>query len=76
VALGGGVFQNALLLERVIERLEKLEFRVLTHSRVPANDGGISFGQAAIAAARDYARDQPQVVDELQPNSASANGRV
>jgi hydrogenase maturation protein HypF len=57
VALSGGVFQNALLLERVIEGLEKLEFRVLTHSRVPANDGGISFGQAAIAAARDCAED-------------------
>lgn len=54
VALSGGVFQNALLLERVSERLEKLGFRVLTHSRVPANDGGISFGQAVIAAARDY----------------------
>jgi hydrogenase maturation protein HypF len=53
VALSGGVFQNALLLERAIHRLQMLGFRVLTHSRVPANDGGIALGQAAIAAARD-----------------------
>lgn len=54
VALSGGVFQNALLLERTCRRLERLKFRVLTHSRVPANDGGIALGQAAIAAARGY----------------------
>ena len=53
MALSGGVFQNALLLERTCRRLERLKFRVLTHSRAPANDGGIAFGQAAIAAARD-----------------------
>ncbi|HEY2108207.1 MAG TPA: carbamoyltransferase HypF [Candidatus Binataceae bacterium] len=53
VALSGGVFQNALLLERTSQRLLARGFRVLTHSQVPANDGGIAFGQAAIAAARD-----------------------
>jgi hydrogenase maturation protein HypF len=53
VALSGGVFQNALLLERTSQGLERCGFNVLTHSRVPANDGGIAFGQAAIAAARD-----------------------
>ncbi len=53
VALSGGVFQNLWLLERVHQSLESLGFRVLTHRRVPANDGGIAFGQAAIAAARD-----------------------
>jgi hydrogenase maturation protein HypF len=53
VALSGGVFQNALLLDRTSQRLQMWGFRVLTHSRVPANDGGIAFGQAAIAAARD-----------------------
>jgi hydrogenase maturation protein HypF len=57
VALSGGVFQNALLLERVSSGLKKLGFAVLTHSRVPANDGGISLGQAAIACARDYLSD-------------------
>jgi hydrogenase maturation protein HypF len=55
VALSGGVFQNALLLERTSQQLQMRGFRVLTHSRVPANDGGIAFGQAAIAAARDRA---------------------
>jgi hydrogenase maturation protein HypF len=56
VALSGGVFQNALLLERTWQRLQMRGFRVLTHSRVPANDGGIALGQAAIAAARDGVR--------------------
>ncbi len=55
VALSGGVFQNLLLLDRTVSRLEADGFRVLTHSRVPCNDGGISFGQAAVAAARDLA---------------------
>jgi hydrogenase maturation protein HypF len=50
VALSGGVFQNLLLLDRVVSTLEGNAFRVLTHSRVPTNDGGISLGQAAIAA--------------------------
>jgi hydrogenase maturation protein HypF len=51
VALSGGVFQNMLLLGRTVNRLEARGFRVLTHSRVPCNDGGISLGQAVIAAA-------------------------
>jgi hydrogenase maturation protein HypF len=52
VALSGGVFQNKLLLEEVERRLGSEGFRVLTHRHVPANDGGLSLGQAAIAAAR------------------------
>ncbi|MBV9380763.1 MAG: carbamoyltransferase HypF [Streptosporangiaceae bacterium] len=55
VALSGGVFQNTLLLRETVRRLETSGFRVLTHSRVPCNDGGISLGQAVIAAARDQA---------------------
>ncbi len=53
VALSGGVFQNLLLTRRVLGRLETAGFAVLTHSRVPCNDGGISLGQAAVAGARD-----------------------
>ena len=52
VALSGGVFQNTLLLTAAVRRLEDRGFTVLTHSRVPCNDGGISLGQAVIAAAR------------------------
>lgn len=45
-ALSGGVFQNKLLLKMVQCRLEKMGLRVLIHSLVPANDGGIALGQA------------------------------
>jgi hydrogenase maturation protein HypF len=56
VALSGGVFQNMLLLERTVAGLERTGFRALVHSRVPPNDGGISLGQTAVAAARLRAR--------------------
>ena len=46
-ALSGGVFQNTLLLELVKMRLEERSFRVLIHSLVPPNDGGIALGQAS-----------------------------
>jgi hydrogenase maturation protein HypF len=52
VALSGGSFQNKLLLQGVSDMLEGLGLTVLTHCQVPANDGGLALGQAAIAAAR------------------------
>ncbi len=52
VAVSGGVFQNQLLLTQVTDLLEERGFRVLAHSRVPCNDGGVSLGQAAVALAR------------------------
>jgi hydrogenase maturation protein HypF len=52
IALSGGVWQNLLLLERTVQGLEGAGFRVLVHHQVPANDGGLSLGQAAVAAAR------------------------
>jgi hydrogenase maturation protein HypF len=58
VALSGGSFQNKLLLEGVSHALEGLGLTVLTHSQVPANDGGLALGQAAIAAARSMASRQ------------------
>jgi hydrogenase maturation protein HypF len=48
-ALSGGVFQNRLLLRLTVRALERAGFEVLTHSKVPTNDGGISLGQAVIA---------------------------
>jgi hydrogenase maturation protein HypF len=52
VALSGGVFQNALLMEIVLPQLRDAGFKVLTHALVPPNDGGLSLGQAAVARAR------------------------
>ena len=52
MALGGGVFQNARLLASLSRRLEARGLRVLTARALPPNDGGVSYGQAVVAAAR------------------------
>ena len=49
--LAGGVFQNRLLLERTLDALAPSGMRVLVPRALPPNDGAISFGQAAVAAA-------------------------
>ena len=48
--LSGGVFQNELLLEDLKSLLGSRSLRVWTNRAVPSNDGGISLGQAALAA--------------------------
>jgi hydrogenase maturation protein HypF len=45
VALSGGVFQNALILGGACTALRGRGFRVLRHTRVPPNDGGLALGQ-------------------------------
>ena len=52
VVLSGGVFQNQWLATTLVRRLNRDGFEVHTNQKVPANDGGISYGQAAVAAAR------------------------
>ena len=49
VALSGGVYQNQLLLQFSVERLEEEGFYVLRHRLIPPNDGGICLGQAVAA---------------------------
>jgi hydrogenase maturation protein HypF len=55
VVLSGGVFQNELLLEDVKHYLENSRLRIWTNHAVPPNDGGISLGQAALAAFGQFA---------------------
>lgn len=50
VALSGGVFCNRYLTNRLINLLKESDFHILFNRDVPSNDGGISLGQAAIAA--------------------------
>ncbi len=52
IALSGGVWQNMVLLERTIRGLSADGFEVYIHRQIPANDGGLSLGQALVGAAR------------------------
>jgi hydrogenase maturation protein HypF len=52
VVLSGGVWQNITLLGRTLSLLKNDGFRVYIHREVPTNDGGLSLGQAMVAAAR------------------------
>jgi hydrogenase maturation protein HypF len=52
VCLSGGTFQNVYLLERLSARLGSEGLEVFTHTEVPAGDGGLSLGQALVAAHR------------------------
>jgi len=50
ICLSGGTFNNLLLLEPLVRRLQSHRFEVFIHSQVPAGDGGLSLGQALVAA--------------------------
>jgi hydrogenase maturation protein HypF len=52
VALSGGCFQNETLLRDLRSQLRERGFDVIINEKVPPNDGGISFGQVVVAAAR------------------------
>jgi hydrogenase maturation protein HypF len=51
VVLSGGVFQNSILLTGLTGALAEKNFKVFSHQQIPTNDGGISLGQAVVAAA-------------------------
>jgi hydrogenase maturation protein HypF len=59
VCLSGGVLQNRRLAGDLLGRLGREGFEVFTNEQVPCNDGGISYGQAAIAAARTADAEAP-----------------
>ena len=54
VALTGGVYQNKLLMRLTRDKMRGAGYKVLIHSLIPPNDGGISLGQA-VAASHIYA---------------------
>ena len=57
--LSGGVFQNQMLLEKLVPRLRRVGLSPYWHHRVPANDGGVALGQAVAAAAQQRDRSRP-----------------
>jgi hydrogenase maturation protein HypF len=59
VVLSGGCFQNTILARRVRERLERRGHRVYSPAEVPPGDGGLSLGQALIAARRGHVSGHP-----------------
>lgn len=73
VALSGGCFANRYLTTRLTEALGAGDFEVLTHRRIPCNDGGIALGQAVIAEARHRRRDATSNEQDKHNVSGSTN---
>lgn len=80
VVLSGGVWQNTTLLRQTLTLLEKEGFIVYTHQLVPANDGGLALGQAAVAAFQilmdkrgQTAGGKPQAADGQKHNTSQPN---
>ena len=63
VALGGGCVVNRILSTGLAENLEELGFEVLLPRNVPPGDGGLSYGQAVLAAAAAARGSKPRQVD-------------
>ena len=74
VVLAGGVWQNRLLLELTTPLLEDAGLRVLVPERLPPNDGAISFGQAAVAAAQREVLSAADAVTNATNSSISGRG--
>jgi hydrogenase maturation protein HypF len=70
VVLSGGVFQNELLLADLKSLLEDGSLQVWTNRTVPPNDGGISLGQAALAAFGRFDSVQSPVEQDAEPDYA------
>ncbi len=62
IALSGGSFQNSIFLSGLIEDLEKRKLKVLSQMQAPPNDGGISLGQALVAASL-YEQGRKEYID-------------
>lgn len=60
VVLSGGVIQNLCLQQRLVCQLQVLGYQVWVPQQLPANDGGIAFGQALVAAARQLQRKEAE----------------
>jgi hydrogenase maturation protein HypF len=64
VGLSGGVFQNAVLLDCFLTRLEQEGFKPLSHSLIPANDGGLAYGQVVVAQALACKTRAPEIIEQ------------
>jgi len=71
VALSGGVFQNANLFVLVHRGLDALGLTVLSHARIPTNDGGLALGQAVVALAVSQTEKTPCALESRAGSSKS-----